>query len=283
MQLDAAVGDPVAQLGVPPLDHGGLVVGQPAGAVLGDSAVGELARDRDLGRHLGQGEPVVLELAHRLAERAALLAVGQRVGQGLFGDGQRGDADGDPLPRQALHQRDEPAARLAEQVGGRHLDVGEEQLRGVLRVHAELVQVPAAGEAGNAPLHHEQADPAVVRVRVGACHHDHDVGQLPVGDERLLAVQHVAVPVANRRGADALQVTARTGLGHRDRRDQLARAVAGEPSVPLLRRAEPVQVRPDHVVVQLEHRPAGARAGQFLVQDHVEPVVGLTAAAVLLV
>ena len=118
---------------------------------------------------------------------------------------------------------------------------------------------------------------------VGACHHDHDVGQLPVGDERLLAVQHVAVSVADRGGADALQVAARAGFGHRDRRDQLARAVAGEPSVPLLRRAEPVQVRPDHVVVQLEHRPAGAGPGQFLVQDHVEPVVGLAAAAVLLV
>src|SRR5207247_7453277 len=66
VQLDAPVGDPVAQLGVPPLDHGGLVVAQPPGAVLGDGAVGELARHRDLGRHLGQGEPVVLALAHRL-------------------------------------------------------------------------------------------------------------------------------------------------------------------------------------------------------------------------
>src|SRR5690348_7392625 len=46
VQLDAAVGDPVAQLGVPPLDHGRLFAGEPAGAVLGDGAVGELARDR---------------------------------------------------------------------------------------------------------------------------------------------------------------------------------------------------------------------------------------------
>ena len=184
---------------------------------------------------------------------------------------------------QVLHQRDEPAAVGAEQVGGGHGHVGEEQLGGVLRVHAQLVQVPATGKAGHAPLDHEQADPAVPGVRVGARHDDHDVGQLAVGDEGLLAVQHVVVTVANRGAADALQVAARAWFGHRDRRDQLARAVAGEPALPLLRRAQPVQVRPDHVVVQLEHRPAGARAGQFLVQDHVEPVVGLTAATVLLV
>jgi hypothetical protein len=56
-------------------------------APVGD-AVGELAGHRDLGGHLGQHEPAVLEPADRLAERAALLAVGDRVGQGLFGDGQ---------------------------------------------------------------------------------------------------------------------------------------------------------------------------------------------------
>src|SRR5205823_14534276 len=104
----------------------------------------------------------------------------------------------------------------AEQVGGRHLYVGEEQLRGVLRVHAELVQVPAAGEAGHAPLHHEQADPPVPGVRVCARYHDHDVGQLAVGDEGLLAVQDVGVAVADRGRADPLQVAACAGLGHRD-------------------------------------------------------------------
>ena len=54
---------------------------------------------------------------------------------------------------------------------------------------------------------------------------------------------------------------ARAGFGHRDRRDQLARAVTGEPPLPLLRRAQAVQVRADHVVVQDEHRPAGGGPG----------------------
>ena len=212
-----------------------------------------------------------------------LLAVGQRVGEGLLRDGQRGDADRDALPRQVLHQGDEPAALVAEQVRGRHPDVGEEQLRGVLRVHAELVEVAAAGEAGHAALDHQQADPPVPGRRVGARDHDHEVAELAVGDERLLPVQHVMVARTDRGAAYPLQVAARPGLGHRDRRDELPRAVAGEPALPLLRRAEPVQVRPDHVVVQLEHRAAGARPGQLLVQHDVVPVVGLAAAAVLLV
>src|SRR5271163_1636501 len=76
VQLHAPVGDAVAQLGVPPFDHRRLFGAQPVGAVLGNGAVGELARHRDLGGHLGQQELAVLELADRLAERVALLAVG---------------------------------------------------------------------------------------------------------------------------------------------------------------------------------------------------------------
>ncbi len=150
-------------------------------------------------------------------------------------------------------------------------------------MHAELVQVPAAGEAGHAALGHQQADAAVPGVGVGAGHDDHEVGELPVGDEGLLAVQPVAVPVADGGGPDALQVTARPGLGHGDGRDELTGAVAGQPPLFLLRRGQPVQVRADHVVMQLEHRAGGASPGQLLVQDHVIPVVRVAAAAVLLV
>jgi len=80
VQLDAAVGNAVAQFGVPILDDGGLPGGQPANAVLGDSAVGELPRDRDL----GQQEQVALKRPGGLAERGALLAIGQRVGERLL-------------------------------------------------------------------------------------------------------------------------------------------------------------------------------------------------------
>ncbi len=209
----------------------------------------------------------MLELPDGLAERLALLGVGERVLEGLLRDGQGGDADGDALARQVLHQGDESAALLAEQVRHGHPDVGEEQLGGVLGVHADLVQVPAAGEAGHAALDHEQADAPVPGTGVGARDHDHDVAQLAVRDERLLPVQQVMIPVAHGGGADALQVAAGPWLGHRDRGDELPGAVAGQPPFPLLRRAQAVEVGADHVVVQGEHGPVGAGPGQFLVQD----------------
>src|SRR5216683_6962048 len=68
VQLDAAIEDAVAQLGVPPLDHGCLLGGELALVVLHDGAVGECPGDGELGGHLGQGEPAVLDLANRPPE-----------------------------------------------------------------------------------------------------------------------------------------------------------------------------------------------------------------------
>jgi len=46
-----------------------------------------------------------------------------------------------------VHELDEALALLAQQVGGGDLDVGEEQLGGVLGVLADLLEVPAPVEA----------------------------------------------------------------------------------------------------------------------------------------
>jgi len=51
-----------------------------------------------------------------------------------------------------FHQVDEPAAEVPEQVRRRHADVVEEQLGGVLRMQAELVELAAASEPGGAAL-----------------------------------------------------------------------------------------------------------------------------------
>src|SRR5918999_1480495 len=57
--------------------------------------------------------------------------------------------DRQPLPGEVLHEVGEALALLAEEVGGRHPHVVEEQLGGVLGVQAHLVEVAAALE----PLH----------------------------------------------------------------------------------------------------------------------------------
>ena len=56
--------------------------------------------------------------------------------------------DQEALARQLGHQLVEALALLrAEQIVGRHPDVVEEQLRRVLRIEADLVELPAAAEA----------------------------------------------------------------------------------------------------------------------------------------
>src|SRR5215468_1012041 len=150
-------------------------------------------------------------------------------------------------------------------------------------MHADLVQVPSPAEARQAAFDYQQADSPTAGGRVGARDDDHQVTELAVGNERLLPVEDVAVAVFDRRGPDALQVTAGGRLSHRDRRDQLSGAVAGQPALSLLGRAQPVQVPSDHVVVYEEAKAGGAGPGELLVHDRVVPVVGVSAAAVLLV
>src|ERR1022692_4775227 len=149
--------------------------------------------------------------------------------------------------------------------------------------HADLLQVPPAFEAGHTALDHEQADALVAGLRIGACHHDHQIAHLAVGDERLLAVQDVVVAVPHRGRADALQVAARAWLAHRDGGDELTGAVAGQPAFALLGTGQAEQVLPVDVVVHGEARAMRAGPGQLLVHDQVVRVVGVPAAAVLLV
>jgi hypothetical protein len=96
---------------------------------------------------------------------------------------------------------------------------------------------------------------------------DDEIGQLPVGDEDLLAVDHVAVPVELCAGPHALQVGAGPGLGHRDRADQFAGRQLRQPLLPLLFRSVMQDVRRDDRAVQRRTKIDEVRTGQF-VDDH---------------
>lgn len=71
--------------------------------------------------------------------------------------------------------------------------------------HAACLTPMAAGKAGQRALSgfRQQADAVRARVRFGAGNHDHQIGIDSVGDERLGAVEHPAVAVPDRGGADA--------------------------------------------------------------------------------
>src|SRR5258708_7612430 len=82
--------------------------GPPGGVVLPRRLVGDGAGHGELGRPLGQHEPVGLELADRPSEGLPLLAVLERLLEPRLSCGQGRRSDRRPLARQVLHQRDEP-------------------------------------------------------------------------------------------------------------------------------------------------------------------------------
>ena len=166
----------------------------------------------------------------------------------------------------------------------RHPDVVEEQLGGVLAVHADLVEVAAPLEAVHPPFEDQQRQPGVTLGRVGLRGDDHEVGVDAVGDERLRAVDDVLVAVTDRRGGDAGEVGAGAGFGHRDGGDQVAGGDAGHPAFGLLVGAVLDEVRRADVVVEGEAEAGAADAGrvELLAEDGVEAEVVGAAAAVLL-
>src|SRR3546814_5384968 len=138
--------------------------------------------DVDLGGHLLDGEPVCLEGAYRLAEGLSGLGILHRLPERTARPGDCGDRDGEALGGQVLHEVEEPAALLAEQVGCGHAAVGEEELCGVLGVVAHLLQLAAPLEPGGVTLDGDQAEALVSGFRVGAEAHDHDVAEDAFGD-----------------------------------------------------------------------------------------------------
>ena len=176
----------------------------------------------------------------------------------------------------------EALALLAQQVRAGHPDVLEVQLGGVGGVQAHLVELAAAGEALHAALDDQQREALVAGIGIGAGHDDDQVGVDARGDERLGAVEDPVVAVAHRRGLDAGQVAAGAGLGHRDRADELAGDVAGQPPLLLLVVGQVREVRADDVVLQAQPRGGRTELGELLDDDRVEPEVVDAAAAELL-
>ncbi len=230
------------------------------------AAVGEHLGDVDLGAHLGQFEAGVLEVGHGPIEGLALLHIVEGGLQRRFGTGHRAAGVGQALLGKHVHQVEETALGIAQEVGLGHLDVVEEQLGGVLALHAQLLQVASVLEAFHAPLHQEQAHGVLVR-RIGLGGDYHHVGQQAVGDEHLGAVQLVVVALVHGGGAHAGQVGAGGRLGHRHGEDDLAADDARQQPGLLLLVAVLGDVRATQGGVQRDHETGLVDGGQFLTHD----------------
>ena len=148
---------------------------------------------------------------------------------------------------------------------------------------ADLFNLLATLKTVHASLDHEQRKP-LVRVLVGARCDDHKIGIDAVSDECLGPVEDVRIAVELGARLDRCQVRPGARLGHGDRKDQLSRSDAGEPSVALFLGCRRHQIRQNDVGVQpsTHHRIADSGVGRFLSENDVETPVVYPAAAVLL-
>src|SRR5699024_4060754 len=194
-----------------------------------DTAIHVGAGDVDLGRYFSQDKTTVLEPSDRAAEGGAFPAVLDGELEDEHCGGHRTGGDGQTFLWQVLHQVDEARPFGPDEVLGGHAHVLEEQLGGVLRLHADLVEVAPTLEAGHAALDDQAGKALRTGVGVGLPDHHDQVGVDAVGDEGLLPVEDEVVTVSYRTGPDALQVTSGTGFGHGDGADELAAGETGQP------------------------------------------------------
>mmetsp|Transcript_24890 Transcript_24890/g.59638 ORF Transcript_24890/g.59638 Transcript_24890/m.59638 type:complete len:395 (-) Transcript_24890:99-1283(-) len=193
-----------------------------------------------------------------LAEGVELLAEGRplrRVGVHRLQAAPR-DADAhrrqhDALDLEVAHHAERRAAKLAHQIGGGHLNVLKDELRGGRRAHTTLVFEPLPeGEARHASLDQKERDglgwPHVGTA--GARVHEEHVARVrvvdsAVGDPHLGAVQlEAAVGLRSRGGAHRKHVRAAARLAHSHTADVLARARARQPLLQLCRSPIPSQI-----------------------------------------
>ncbi|MNP18853.1 hypothetical protein D3C76_1113520 [compost metagenome] len=224
VQLQALVDD-LAGLGRrPPLGHGGRGRIQFVLDHLAQAVVDEGAGNGHRGLHLSKLEAGVLHVQQRLAEQLAVVGVFDGFLDRALHGAECVHRDEHALLGQLLHQLDETLAFFrAEQVGHRHTDVVEEQLRSVLAFLAELVEDAATAEARQIiDLQHDNRHALRAQGRVGLAYQQHQIGLGAIGNEGLGAIDDVVIAIADGLGLDVLKVSTGTRLGHGDRRDQFA-------------------------------------------------------------
>ncbi len=185
-----------------------------------------------------------------------------------------------PLVLELHHLLLEAAADLADRVRHRHAHVLEHELGGVAGAVAHLGDLPADAEAGSGRRHDDHRHAGVAALVARAREQAEPVGLRAVGDPHLAAVDDPVVAVAHGAGADAGDVAAGVGLGHRDGADHLAAERRLEVGLLQLVAAEAGERGRGHGDLHGDrHRHAGAvGATELLGEHHRERVVGALAA-----
>ena len=245
------------------------------------AAVQKCPRRQRVRMRLGQAVPHGLLGGEAGPEGLALAQVVPRPLHGGLHGGHRGDGHQQPLLRQLAHHDAKAAAFRAQQILQRNAHVGEEQLGGVLRMHAHLVEVAAAREPRPIGRHQQQADSSCPLRQIGLAGQQHQIRDLAVGNEQLLAIDAPVGAIALGPGADGSQVAAGAGLRHADGPDHFTPRHRRQPGLLLLLRAVVQQVRGDYVGVEIEQRAGGPGARHFFHHDRAVAEVDARAAILL--
>ena len=162
----------------------------------------------------------------------------------------------------------------------RHLHIGEEKLRGILRLESHLLQVASALETFHAAFDEEQAE-TVTLLGVSARDNDEEVADLPIRDVSLRPVQQPVIAFVLGARLDAREIAARARLGHRDAEYRLAARTFRKDAGFLFLGAERSYVGRDEPRVQRHEEPTLTVQAVLLDQDLLVPKILDTRAAIL--
>ena len=264
VELERPVDDRRAAVGREPLRHG-----REARLVrrilrhLHRRRVEQHPRRLQLGLHVGEGELGVLEIGDGLAELLAVLRIGDRLVETALRPAQRTGADIEPTAVQPHHRDAEALALAADQILRRHAHPVEIDLRGRLRMPAQLLLIGAEADARHVLLDHEAGN-ALRPVHAGAHHADINLVLAAARDELLCAGDDIMVAVLHRLGLQRGGVGAGARLGQAIGADPLHRHHRRKILLLHRLRAEAVDHPRRHVVDRDEGAGRGAAIGHGL-------------------
>ncbi|MNF76864.1 hypothetical protein D3C84_589900 [compost metagenome] len=177
---------------------------------------------------------------------------------------------------------DEALGRLAEKVFLGEPDVVEKQFSRVLTMQTHLLQFQPALESRHAALDDKQPD-AMPVIRIGTRRDYHHIGQNPIGDVSLGAIEQPVVALILGTGLDAGQIAASIGLGHRDSQDAFATDRSWQVLTLLFLVGELIKIRSDHHGVQVLVERCVAMTDILFLKNLLVTQVPQAAAAILLV
>eukprot|EP01137_Pigoraptor_chileana_P034226 Opistho-2@26445 len=264
VELHALVGDLALDLSDVVLNHGGTGGIQLLAVVEVNAAIEERASDDKFCLHLGKLEAVDLE---RVDRGTKSLALGNILAGGLkqtLRGRMRKNGNNKTLLGKLLHEVNKSAVFLSNDVGDRDADVVKEELARVLCFEAKLVELAALCESLAIGLHHDEAGALGALCGIRLAHDDDVICHCTVGDERLLAVDHIVVAIAHRRGLHSLEIASSTRLSHGNGANLSAIAHRRQPRLLLRLRSVVEDVWHDDVCVEGKARSRDLEAALLL-------------------